>query len=85
MQPLVVPPQTGIGSNRGSLQSIHPDFRPALPFWIVADGDERVLVPLNSKNDSFFHAASLAHERILTGEAGAGGKDLRNGQPEQLG
>jgi hypothetical protein len=27
----------------------------------VADGDERVLVPLNLKDEFFLHAASLAH------------------------
>ena len=44
-------------------------------FWIVADGDERVLVPLNLKNEFFLHAASLAHERNFDkGEAGAGEK-----------
>jgi len=31
-------------------------------FWIVAGGDERVLVPLNLKNDLILHAASLAYE-----------------------
>ena len=31
-------------------------------FWIVADGNERVLVPLNLKTELFLHAASLAHE-----------------------
>jgi hypothetical protein len=44
-------------------------------FWIVADGDERVLVLLNLKNELFLHAASLAHEMNFDkGEAGAGEK-----------
>jgi hypothetical protein len=42
-------------------------------FWIVADGDERVLVPLNLKNELFLHAASLAYEMNFDkGEAGPG-------------
>ena len=44
-------------------------------FWIVADGDERVLIPLNLKNEFIFHAASLAHElNFAKREAGAGEK-----------
>ena len=44
-------------------------------FWIVADGDKCVLVPLNLKNELFLHAVSLAHDRNLDkGEAGAGKK-----------
>ena len=44
-------------------------------FWIVADGDERVLVPLNLKNELFLHAASFAHKlNFNKGEAGAGEK-----------
>ena len=41
----------------------------------MADGDERVLVLLNLKNELFLHAASLAHEMNFDkGEAGAGEK-----------
>jgi len=41
-------------------------------FWIVADGDERVLVPLNLKTEFFLHAASLAREvNFDKGQAGA--------------
>ena len=44
-------------------------------FWIVADGDERVLIPLNLKNEFVLHAASLAHElNVDKREAGAGEK-----------
>ena len=44
-------------------------------FRIVADGDERVLIPLNLKNEFILHAASLAHELNLhKREAGAGEK-----------
>ena len=29
-------------------------------FWLVANGDERVLIPLNLKNELILHAASFA-------------------------
>jgi hypothetical protein len=62
MQPLVVRLKPALYQIADHCNQFIQIFALRRHFWIMADGDERVLVPLNLKSEFFLHAASLAHE-----------------------